>query len=138
MTTLEVTTENLEYEFNDKTQQSLYNQKLALQFDDWRLNIVYSGYLSWGAQWHSDYDDSSYLDASFKVKSITHADNNVCTEGFSFGSKLCSFLEKCVNAKEDTNHTNDGRLTFLFDFSMEIDNIVRELESVVTQAGVTA
>ncbi|HBX6771870.1 hypothetical protein [Klebsiella pneumoniae] len=138
MTTLEVTTENLEYEFNHKTQQSFYKQKFALQVDDWRLNFVYSGYLSWGSQWHSEYDDSSYLDASVKVKSIAHVDNNVCTEGFGFGSKLSRLLEKCVNTKEDTDHTNDGRLTFSFDFSMEIDSIIRELETIATQAGVTA
>lgn len=125
---LEVTTETLEYEFNHKTQQSYYKQKVVLQVDDWKLDLSYSGYLSWGSQWHSEYDDSSYLDASFKVETITHADKAVSTEGLGFCSKLDRLLDECVHVIEDTSQTNRGRLEFSFDFHSKIESIIKELD----------
>lgn len=126
---LKVTTEALEYEFSQKSLQSFYEQKLVLQVDGWTLDLLYSGHLSFGSQGHSEYEDSSYLDASFEVETVTLADKAVMTEGFGFDSNLVRLLNECVRVIEDTSQTNNGRLVFIFDFQSKMECIIKELNS---------
>ena len=130
---IKTTTENLEYEFYPKSQRSYYQQKVVMQFGNWELELNYSGSLSWGAQWHSEYEDSSFLYAYFKIENIFHAGIRLDSEMFGFGSELCNFLDDCVHVVEDTKHANKGRLTFSFNFENEIENIIRELEFNLSQ-----
>lgn len=126
---MKVTTETLVYEFSHKSQQSYYEQKLVLQCGDWKIDMLYSGYLTWGAQGHSKYEDSSYLDASIEIETVTYTDKAVSTEGFGFGSNLVRLLNECVRVIEDTSQTNNGRLEFIFDFHSIIESITKELDS---------